>query len=102
MPRATFRVVHGASGKSPLRTGIRSSQRGASSGAQPLAAPTDEQLRAMQVSEFCDWLQSRTNHEKRPFHEETITAYAKAARALDTWMTSKAIAGDFTACDTAT
>ena len=56
----------------------------------------------MQISEFCDWLQSRTNHEKRPFHEETITAYAKAARALDTWMTSKAIAGDFTACDTAT
>jgi hypothetical protein len=55
----------------------------------------------MQISEFRDWLQSRTNHEKRPFREDTITAYAKAARALDAWMTSKAIAGDFTACDTA-
>ena len=60
-----------------------------------------EQLRAMMISEFEQWLRSRTNQEKRPFHEETIVAYAKAARALDAWMTGKEMDGDFTACDTA-
>jgi integrase/recombinase XerD len=59
------------------------------------------QLRAMMISEFEQWLRSRTNQEKRPFHEETVLAYAKAARALDAWMTEKKIDGDFTACDTA-
>jgi hypothetical protein len=61
---------------------------------------TGEQLRAMQVSEFCQWLRSRTNQEKRPFQEETITAYKVAARALDAWMTASGLDGDFTACDT--
>jgi hypothetical protein len=55
----------------------------------------------MMISEFEQWLRSRTNQEKRPFHEETIVAYAKAARALAAWMTAKKIDGDFTACDTA-
>ena len=52
------------------------------------------------VGEFELWLRSRTSKEKRPFHEETILAYAKAARALDAWMTGEQIDGDFTACDT--
>ena len=55
----------------------------------------------MMISEFGQWLRSRTNQEKRPFHEETIAAYAKAARALAAWMTASKIEGDFTACDTA-
>ena len=59
------------------------------------------QLRAMMISEFEQWLRSRTNKEKRPFQEETILAYAKAARALDAWMTDAGVDGDFTACDTA-
>ena len=59
------------------------------------------QLRAMMISEFEQWLRSRTNQEKRPFHEETIVAYAKAGRALSAWMTASKIEGDFTACDTA-
>jgi hypothetical protein len=33
-----------------------------------------EQLRAMMISEFEQWLRSRTNQEKRPFHEETVVA----------------------------
>ena len=53
------------------------------------------------ISEFEQWLRSRTNQEKRPFHEETVVAYAKAARALDAWLTGKKIDRDFTACDTA-
>ena len=59
------------------------------------------QLRAMMISEFEQWLRSRANQEKLPFHQETVVAYAKAARALDAWMTGEKIAGDFTACDTA-
>jgi site-specific recombinase XerD len=55
----------------------------------------------MMISEFELWLRSRTSKEKRPFREETILAYAKAARALDAWMTREQIDGDFTACDTA-
>jgi len=35
----------------------------------------------MMISEFEQWLRSRTNQEKRPFHEEAILAYGKAARA---------------------
>ena len=52
------------------------------------------------ISEFELWLRSRTSKEK-PFHEETILANAKAARALDAWMTRKKIDRGFTACDTA-
>jgi hypothetical protein len=44
--------------------------------AQPSASEmTGEQLRSMMISEFCQWLRSRTNQEKRPFQKETITAY---------------------------
>jgi len=54
----------------------------------------------MQVSEFEQWLRSRTSKEKRPFQDETITAYKVAARALDAWMTRQGMDGDFTECDT--
>ena len=67
---------------------------------RPAAEMTGEQPRAMMISELCQWLRSRTNKEKRPFQEETITAYKVAARALDAWMTSCGLDGDFTACDT--
>lgn len=59
------------------------------------------QLRTMMIGEFEQWLRSRTNQEKRPFQEETVVAYAKAARALDAWMTGKQIDGDFPVCDMA-
>jgi hypothetical protein len=54
----------------------------------------------MMIGEFEQWLRSRTNKEKRPFQEETVVAYSKAARALDAWMTEQELDGDFTACDT--
>jgi integrase/recombinase XerD len=84
--------------KSPLRL---------AAGGEPSFPPRQSgllspgQLRTMMISEFEQWLRSRTNQEKRPFQEETVVAYAKAARALDAWMTQKKIDGDFTACDTA-
>jgi hypothetical protein len=91
--------VAGRPRKSPLRVAAGSPRFAAA--AQPTAEMTDAQLRAMMISEFCQWLRSRPNKEKRPFQEETITAYKVAARALDAWMTSAGIDEDFTACDTA-
>jgi len=68
---------------------------------QPNGPVSPGQLRTMMISEFEQWLRSRTSQEDRPFHEETVLAYAKAARALDAWMAKEKIDGDFTACDTA-
>jgi integrase/recombinase XerD len=64
----------------------------------PVASGLD--LRKMMISEFCDSLRTRNNKDKRPFAGETITAYKTAARALDAWMTSQEVDGDFTVCDT--
>jgi integrase/recombinase XerD len=98
MPRKTPVPAPGRLRKSPLRVAA-GSPRFAAVG-PPAAQLTCEQLRAMMISEFCQWLRSRTNQEKRPFQQETITAYKVAARALDAWMTSAGLDGDFTACDT--
>ncbi len=43
------------------------------------------------ISEFDQWLRSRTHQEKRPFQQETVVAYAKAARALDAWIRPPAL-----------
>jgi site-specific recombinase XerD len=68
--------------------------------AEPAAGEVSaEQLRRMQVSEFCAWLRTQTNKHKRPFQEETIRGYAETARALGHWMGEQEIDGDFTACD---
>ena len=63
---------------------------------------TAGQLRRLMISEFRDWLGTRTNRNGRPFQPDTISAYADAAIALDAWMTAESIDGDFTACDTKT
>ncbi|MGD0559361.1 MAG: hypothetical protein ABSA93_30865, partial [Streptosporangiaceae bacterium] len=89
--------------KSPLRVATGGGMPPAGM-VMPLPGPADSgpALRKMMISEFCDWLRSRTNKKKLPFAEETVTAYKVAARALDAWMTEKDIEEDFTACDTAT
>jgi site-specific recombinase XerD len=58
-------------------------------------------VRQMMISEFCDWLRSRTNRHGRPFQEDTVSAYRDAAVALDAWMTRTGLEADFTGCDTA-
>ena len=54
------------------------------------------------ISEFRDWLGSRTNRNGRPFQADTVSAYADAAIALDAWMNAEGIEDDFAACDTKT
>jgi integrase/recombinase XerD len=75
----------------------------AEQGGQPAgSAQSPQATRKMMISEFADWLRSRTNKHKRPFQEDTITAYCDAAVALDAWMTGTGLETDFTGCDTAT
>ena len=40
---------------------------------------TAAQLRRLMISEFRDWLGSRTNRNGRPFQADTISGYADAA-----------------------
>ena len=53
------------------------------------------------ISEYGEWLRSQTNRHRRPFQQETISAYRDAAVALSSWMTSAGLEADFTGCDTA-
>jgi site-specific recombinase XerD len=95
--------------KSPLRTATM--QRGTSvllGREEPPETPdrrsrgivSASDLRLMAISEFTEWLRSRTNKHDRPFQEDTITAYRDAARALHRWMSEHEVEEDFTACDT--
>ena len=52
------------------------------------------------ISEFGEWLRTRTNRHGRPFQEETIWAYRDAAVALSAWMGSEGLEADFSGCDT--
>ena len=58
--------------------------------------PTAAQLRRLMISQFRDWLGSRTNRNGRPFQADTISAYADAAIARDARMTAEDVDGDFT------
>ena len=104
--------ARGAGRKSPLRVVSElppfsfGEEPGAVAGPVPAEAErapelTAAQLRRLMVSEFRDWLGTRTSRDERPFQPDTISAYADAAIALNAWMSREAIEEDFTACDTA-
>jgi len=59
-------------------------------------------MRAGTLAEYTVHIHTTTNRHGRPYQEKTITAYTKAAVALDRRMTAEGIADDFTACDTET
>ena len=103
--------ARGAGRKSPLRVVSEPSpfsfDEEPGHGADPVRAETERapaltaaQLRRLMISEFRDWLGTRTNRNGRPFQPDTISAYADAAIALDAWMSAEGIEADFTGCDT--
>jgi hypothetical protein len=47
------------------------------------------QLRKTAITEFSEWLRTRTNKNKLPFQERAIENYAEAAEVLDRWMTEQ-------------
>ena len=67
----------------------------------PRTAYTPREMRQMMISEFAAWLGTQTNKQHRPFQEETIVAYCRAASALSTWLDEVDLKVDFTGCDTA-
>ncbi|HLH59355.1 MAG TPA: hypothetical protein VKV33_09425 [Streptosporangiaceae bacterium] len=97
MPASAFTGRRPAGRKSPLR--VATETRPFTPGDQdqgPAAArggpgrreglsPRD--LRRLMISEYRDWLRSRTSRDGRPFQEDTVPACADAAIALDAWMT---------------
>lgn len=101
--RSPLRVATGAgpAGTRETGTGRVAADLGAGNLRVPARPPSARQLRQLMVSEFCSWLRSRTNSHGRPFHEDTIIAYRRAARALDAWMAAQDLEADFTGCDTA-
>jgi len=90
--------------KNPLRVVAEVPPIGAGPGqgaGLPLGRPdSPAALRTMMISEFCEWLRSRTSRHGRPFQADTISAYYDAAHALDGWMTRTGLEADFTGCDT--
>jgi len=87
--------------KSALRATQRDTERLQPSRPMAVTDPGSE-MRAGTLAEYTVHLRTTTNRHGRPYQEKTITAYTKAAGALDRWMTAESVADDFTACDTET
>jgi hypothetical protein len=75
------RGSRGVARKSPLRLAadpvpaITIPRSPSPSAGFPGTGVSPQQLRQMMISEFGEWLRSRTNRHKRPFQAETISAY---------------------------
>jgi hypothetical protein len=50
---------------------------------------------AVTLAEFHDYLRTTNNQDGRPYEATTVNAYLSPAKALDAWMTSHGIDGDF-------
>lgn len=79
-----------AARKSPLKTGT-SRRKPAKTGA----------LQAT-VQEYATYLRATNNRRGRPYAEQTVRTYVKAAKALARWMTEEGTADDFTVVSTVT
>lgn len=86
----------------PLRSPLRATQTTAS----PLrVVPQDvgtSEVRLATAQDFATHLRASNNKHGRPYQEKTVTAYTKAVRALDRWMTAEGFEEDFTEVGTAT
>ncbi len=86
--------------KSPLRA-----SQGTTRGAALRVLPTDpdtSEVRQGTAQDYATHLRATNNKHGRPYQEKTVTAYSKAVRALDQWMTAQGFEEDFTSVDTAT
>ncbi|MEU9322203.1 tyrosine-type recombinase/integrase [Streptomyces canus] len=86
--------------KSPLRA-----SQGTARTTALRAIPTDpdqSEVRAAFLSDYATHLRASNNKHGRPYQEKTVTAYTKAVRALDSWMTEQGMEGDYLSVDTAT
>ncbi|MET8976239.1 tyrosine-type recombinase/integrase [Streptomyces sp. NPDC004539] len=86
--------------KSPLRSASRTTARPALR-AIP-TEPDQSEVRAAFLSDYATHLRASNNKHGRPYQEKTVTAYTKAVRALDSWMTEQGMDEDFLSVGTAT
>ncbi|MEU8853132.1 site-specific integrase [Streptomyces sp. NPDC048556] len=64
--------------------------------------PSHSDVRQATAQDYATHLRASNNKHGRPYQEKTVTAYCKAVRALDQWMTTEGMDQDFTSVDTAT
>lgn len=89
--------------KSPLRASTATRTTGTVGAARLRAVPDGQaSSRTDMLAEFTLFLRTSTNRSGRPYQERTVQTYRDAVIALDSWMTRKRIAGDFTACNVST
>ncbi|MEU8869318.1 tyrosine-type recombinase/integrase [Streptomyces umbrinus] len=86
--------------KSPLRAS-QGTGRATTLRAIPQDPDTSE-IRQATTQDYATHLRATNNKHGRPYQEKTVTAYCKAVRALDQWMTAQGFEEDFTSVDTAT
>ncbi|WP_329306956.1 site-specific integrase [Streptomyces sp. NBC_01260] len=84
---------------------LRSPLRASSSPTTTLRAVPDQldqsAVRAAFQQDYATHLRASNNKHGRPYQEKTVTAYCKAVRALDQWMTAEGMEEDFLSLDTA-
>ncbi|MFD8396246.1 hypothetical protein ACFV2N_45460 [Streptomyces sp. NPDC059680] len=66
------------------------------------ADPDASDVRQATAQDYATHLRASNNKHGRPYTEKTVTAYTKAVRALDQWMSREGMEEDFTQVDTAT
>lgn len=78
--------------RSPLRAqqSTSKSARRLTSVPSPEAREDSAETRAHTLSDYATHLRASNNKQGRPYAEKTVTAYTKAARTLDRWMTTLA------------
>lgn len=80
--------------KSPLRA-----SQGTVRATSLRAVPTDpdaSDIRQATAQDYATHLRASNNKHGRPYTEKTVTAYTKAVRALDQWMSREGLEEDFT------
>lgn len=86
------------------RSPLRASQ-GTSRATTLRAIPTDpdhSEVRQATLSDYATHLRASNNKHGRPYQEKTVTAYTKAVRTLNQWMTAEGFEEDFPSVETAT
>ncbi|MFD3560115.1 tyrosine-type recombinase/integrase [Streptomyces sp. NPDC058686] len=90
-----------AARKSPLRAASTTTASTTTLRAIP-ADPDASDVRQATAQDYATHLRASNNKHGRPYTEKTVTAYTKAVRAVDQWMSREGMEEDFTSLNTPT
>ncbi|MGH3156471.1 MAG: hypothetical protein ACRDNF_07855, partial [Streptosporangiaceae bacterium] len=90
----------------PMKSPLAAAHHNLATAASPCDTAARQQLhdpapRAVTLKEFAGYLRTVTNRDGRPYQSETVSTYVYAGRALDAWMSTADIEGNFSVVDTA-